>query len=211
MTKNKYKIFVFLLYMFSLIICACNEQPLSKIVKGDYSSIHDKNVVESLKTTFERLQDKVEWIYWDANGDGQQDLILQENYENSEGMRKIIGIFTVENQKVICKNWDDTDVTEYSSMCHEKLVYYQQYLGIYNNYCYYFYSYDEEWNEILICGLEIYEIEDSEALPPNWSEKYPEMVEEGTYYRKLIINKENGEKQYSMLTKAQWMEEFQKF
>ena len=105
--------------------------------------------------------------------------------------------------------WDDVDVTEFYSVCNNKLVYYSQYLGTYTQKVYEVCEYDGDWNREIVSGLEFLNIENMTEMPADWTTEHPDIQAEGAYYQKCSVE-ENGEKVYTSLTVQEWCEEFEK-
>lgn len=182
---------------------------LEQLVEGEYSLVYDTGVREALEDVFAQRPDELEWVWWDANFDGEDDLILQENTPSAEGMKRIQGLFCVSDNEIICVMWDDTDGTEFYSLCNNKLVYYSQYLGTYTQKVYEVCEYDCDWNKEAVSGLEIFYIENMTEMPADWTTEHPDMQAEGAYYQKFNVE-ENGEKVYTSLTVQEWCGEFEK-
>ncbi len=182
---------------------------LEQLVGGEYSYIYDSDVREAVEDAFAQRPDELEWVWWDANLDGADDLILQEKTPCADGMKRIQGVFCVSDNKIICVMWDDTDVTEFYSVCNNKLVYYSQYLGTYTQKVYEVCEYDCDWNKETVSGLEFFYIENMTEMPADWTTEHPDMHAEGACYQKFSVE-ENGEKAYTTLTLQEWCEEFEK-
>ena len=181
---------------------------LEQLVEGEYSYIYDTDVREALEDAFAQRPDELEWVWWDGNLDGEDDLILQEKIPCADGMKRIQGVFCVSDKKIICVMWDDVDVTEFYSVCNNKLVYYSQYLGTYTQKVYEVCEYDCDWNRETVSGLEFLNIENMAEMPTNWTTEHPDIQAEGAYYQKCSVA-ENGEKVYTFLTVQEWCEEFE--
>lgn len=192
-----------------LYILKSGAPSLEQLVEGEYSHIYDESVRKRVEDAFAQRPDELEWVWWDANLDGEDDLILQENTLCADGMKRIQGVFCVSDKKIICVMWDDVDVTEFYSVCNNKLVYYSQYLGTYTQKVYEVCEYDGDWNREAVSGLEFFYIENMTEMPADWTTEHPDMQAEGAYYQKFSVE-ENGEKVYTSLTLQEWCEEFEK-
>ncbi len=213
--KKKLTIILFVISIFGayffLKYSSQNYVSLEKVIQGDYSGISNKETRQMVQEVLQQRLEEVEWIYKDLNGDNRSDLILQETMQCEETyMNRIIGIFCVVENEIICMLWDTVDGTEFFGLCNNQLVYYKQYYGTFDKESYELYQYDQKWNIRLIGGMEVYYIEDMKEMPSDWSINYPEMIREGIYYMKFYVQ-ENGDechKSYIVMEEEQWKEEF---
>ena len=184
---------------------------LAAIEQGDYSSVSNDSIVETLEIIMNRrgLQD-VEWIYFDLNDDGQNELILQEKASVAHtGIKRIIGIFAEQHGQVSVILWDANDMGEYSFLLNNRLIYFDQYYGTYGYESYQIYEYDHHWDKRLAEGYEYYNIDSMESLPPDWLDTHPALSQEGTYFQKYTVEDMDGKsvRVYQELTMQQWLDE----
>lgn len=184
---------------------------LHAIEGGDYSSIDDARIVEDLENIMNnRGLREVEWIYYDLNEDGQDELILQEKASVADTrMKRIIGIFAEQRGQVLVIVWDVVDMGAFYYLLNNQLIYTYHYYGIYDYESYTIYDYDLQWDSRLVKGYEYYNIDSMESLPPDWLDVHPDLSQEGTYFRKYTVEDIDGEtvRVYQDLTMEQWLDE----
>ncbi|MDE7206553.1 MAG: hypothetical protein K2N90_05260 [Lachnospiraceae bacterium] len=127
------------------------------------------------------------WRQIDINGDGTDDLILQETYENWGNRKAIAGIFDCKEGQEKCVFWDINDYSEFMfcGATGELMYYAPHYGGVLSMEPYTHYYYDSEWNRIEDYTIVAYRIEatENEPIGEDWIETYPDMAESGDYYR----------------------------
>lgn len=165
-------------------------------LSGEYSDYR-----ELFEMDWERGES--EWRQIDLNGDGVEDFILQEAKPIGDtGQKRIIGIFTIEEDSIRCIMADFNDGSEYS-FCGTtgKLMYTaSNYGGVVDNEPYDCYHYDNEWQEIIDYRLEILRVnsEVDEDYAKVWKSENSDMAEDGLYYFRYMGDKEEK------LTKEEW-------
>ncbi len=186
---------------------------LKEIENGNYSYIDNEHVRKHLEILLPKGADirdsDYEWVYKDINGDGKEDLILQEKNCNMEppGNTLILDIFTIKEGDVVHVFADYMDAAYYCQLCDDGLLYYEQYYGRYDYEQYILFRYDKDWNGIFVDGLALYYLLESD-----------EGEEEYTIYEDLDMEKEqlyfwefqmqDGKKEYTGLTKEEWANKF---
>ena len=160
------------------------------IRSGDFSCLKDEDW-ERMQESYERQSDLYEWRQLDLNGDGIEDLILQEKETTAEdsNQHRILGIFACEEDGARCVLWDDVYMGEFSfcGPTGELMFYYYSFGSMVDVEGYEHYCYDEEWNEIIDYRLQIWYVDSPDEgynYPTEWFETHPDMREEGIYYRK---------------------------
>jgi len=161
------------------------EDYISKIKNGDFSYITEASVVskEVLECAYENMSQDTEWIMTDLNQDGEEDLIWQEKASIST-QKKILAVFDAA-QNGQCVFYDGMDAGEYFFITKEEvLIYYSQYLGIYDYVSYERFCYDKEWNIERKDGLYAWYVYDSEEVL-GWFDDHDHsgMEENGIYYK----------------------------
>lgn len=184
---------------------------LDAIERGDYSSIGSDRVAEDLENIMnDREFQDVEWLYYDLNDDGQDELILQEKTSVADTrIKRIIGIFAEQQGQAFVILWDVNDMTEFCFLSNNQLIYFDQYYGTYGYESYKIYEYDLQWDKKLVKGYEYYDIDSMENLPPDWLDMHPDLSQEGTYFLKYIVEDIDGEtvRVYQELTMEQLLDE----
>lgn len=185
----------------------------SEIMSGDFSRLdEDDGFKEQIESAFHRWESgethEIEWRIIDLNGDGIEDLIVQNKETVGESeMKQIFGIFACGEESARCVEWDLNDMTEYS-FCGPtgELIYTAYNYGfIPDEEPYWHYYYDKDWNKINDYLLVIYWI-DSTVDPEYaeiWREEHPDLAEDGIYYRKYT---EDGMEE---LTRGEWEEMYE--
>lgn len=164
------------------------------IMSGDFSCLEDEDW-ESMQKSYKRQNDLYEWSLIDLNGDGIEDLILQEkDTVGNTNRHRILGIFACEEDGAKCVLWDDVDNTEYyfCGPTGELMYSASDYGGVVSEEPYSHYYFDEEWNKIKDYTLVVYCIDSTadEESAEEWKQENPDMAENGLYYRKYT---EKGE------------------
>lgn len=172
---------------------------LEAIEAGNYSYINDQMAQEVLE---KRDSNNFTWIYRDINGDGEEELIVQDNYATGS----ILFIFSMEKNKVVTVYTDLNDMGCFTQLCDNGLLYYDQYYGVYDYEQYILYRYDQDWNEIFIDGLELYYIDKPEEGVKSKGNGTLDMQEAGLYFWNFKIC--NGERVYTELTQEEWNNKF---
>jgi hypothetical protein len=159
------------------------------IMSGDFSCLENEDW-ESMQESYKRENDKYEWRLIDLNGDGIEDLILQEKdtVDEYSNRHRILGIFACEEDGAKCVLWDDAYMGEFSfcGPTGELMLYYYNFGGMVDTEGYQHYYYDMEWNKVIDYRLVIWGVNSPEGYdyPTEWFESHPDMQEEGIYYRK---------------------------
>lgn len=173
---------------------------LEEVEKGNYSYISNETTQEVLK---KRDSKDLAWIHSDINGDGDEELIVQDDY----AANSILFIFSMENGEVVTEFSDLNDMGCYTQLCNNGLLYYDQYYGVYDYEQYILYHYDKEWNEKFVEGLELYYIDKPEEGVKSKGNGELNMEEAGLYFWNFKIY--DGERVYTKLTQEEWIERFQ--
>lgn len=162
-----------------------------EIVRGDFSHLtndSDGYYEERYNRINQIGEGFAEWRLIDLNGDGIDDLILQQADENYYHHHQIIGIFACGEDSAKCVDWDEVDMTEYfcCTPTGELMYVAWNYGPMISNELYRHYYYDPDWNRITDYYLEILrvELEDSEypEYAQEWREDHPDMPEDGYYF-----------------------------
>lgn len=135
----------------------------------------------------------VEWRQIDLNGDGIDDLILQDRDSvGKSSQKRIIAIFACYEDSARCITLDLQDGTEYSfcGTTGELMHTAPSYGGVISTEQYEHYYYDSEWSKIADYTLQAYRINGSESdpIPEYWIEQNPSLATNGRYYRRYEGN-----------------------
>lgn len=172
---------------------------LEEVEKGNYNYVSSERTQEVLE---KRDSKDLTWIYRDINGDGEEELIVQDNY----AANSILFILSIENDEVVTVFSDLNDMGCYTQLCDNGLLYYDQYYGVYDYEQYILYRYDKEWNEKFVEGLELYYIDKPEEGVKSKGNGELNMEEAGLYFWNFKIY--DGERVYTKLTQEEWIERF---
>lgn len=193
-----------------------------QIMSGDFSCLTNEDW-ESEQKVYRNLEDSrqgIEWRQLDLNGDGIEDLILQEaeTVSSDSEIKRIIGIFDCKRNEAKCVLWDVNDCTEYyfCGVTGELMYSAWSYGFVVSTEPYSHYYFDEEWNEIEDYTLVVYCIDSEmdEEYAEIWKQENPDMAEDGIYYRKYtdegeeILTREELESIYEMETGYEFSSEF---
>ncbi len=191
----------------------------SQIMSGDFSCLTDE-IWEDLQERYTKSADFFEWRQIDLNGDGIEDLILQEKKTSglNDDIHIIRAIFACQKDEAELVLWDEVDYTEYY-FCGPtgEIMYTAPSYGApilsFEPYahCYF----DRDWNQIRDYELVVYEI-DMISYPESveeWRQEHPDMAEDGIYYKKYsekgeeILTREELESIYEQETGAEFYSE----
>lgn len=98
---------------------------LEEVEKGNYSYINSERTQEVLK---KRDSKDLTWIHSDINSDGEEELIVQDDY----AANSILFILSMENGEVVTEFSELNDMGCYTQLCDNGLLYYDQYYGVYD-------------------------------------------------------------------------------
>lgn len=198
----------------SISILTTNKKRYADIVKGDFSKVVDLSEEEKtyMATVYQRHTERadIEWVYYDFNKDGVDELILRENNNKNDFFKGIIAIFVKMDNGYKRVLWDTGDALEYFVLNDGNFIYCWEYHGVYQYNCYIEYSFDQEWEKHKKVMLEIYEIDEEE-----WKEVYGDnkffeeekVNEEGRYYQKTVFIE--GAEEVKSLSEEEWNEIFE--
>lgn len=193
----------------------------SRIMSGDFSCLTNANW-EDMQNSYAigAGNNFFEWCQIDLNGDGIEDLILQEKDTVGENINRHIirGIFACQKDEASCILWDDVDNTEYffCGLTGELMYSASSYGGVVSEEPYSHYYFDEEWNKIADYTLVVYCIDAAmnEEYAEKWKQEHPDMAEDGIYYRKYteegveVLTRKELENIYEMDTGYEFYSEF---
>ena len=168
------------------------------LMSGNFECLKDADW-ESIERAYEIMTKNktAVWRQIDVNGDGTDDLILQETYENWGNKKAIAGIFDCKEGQEKCVFWDINDYSEFMfcGATGELMYCASFYGGVLSMEPYTHYHYDSEWNRIEDYTIVAYRIDATEDEPigEDWIEAHPDMAENGDYYR-LYAREDQTEK-----------------
>ncbi|MBD5475798.1 MAG: hypothetical protein HDR17_07435 [Lachnospiraceae bacterium] len=174
-----------------------------ELLRGDFEHLSGK--YSDYREFFEADWESgdMEWRQIDLNGDGEEDFILQEARPISNtGQKRIIGIFTIEEDSIRCIMSDLNDSTEYSFCGPTGKLFYTapNYGGVVDNEPYECYHYDTEGQITTDYELEILRVDSEmdEDYAKEWKSENPDMSEDGLYYFRYIGD------EIEKLTREEW-------
>lgn len=162
-----------------------------QIMSGNYRNLECEEGYywDSIQAVIERGD--AEWRQIDLNGDGTDDLILQDRKTISTmGCKRMIGVIACEEDQAKCIASDLNDGTEFSfcGPTGELMYSSSSYGGDISSEYYRHYHYDKDWNEVTDYELVVYRIDMETLGEPEYAEKWktehPDMASDGIYYRK---------------------------
>lgn len=184
------------------------------MMQGDFSAVFglSDEEREELQNMYLRGQerDDVEWVYFDINADGAEELVYQQKEPVSGSNKKrIIAVFAMTAKG--CKRiiWDTNDMGEYYFLADDKIVYYYRCSGGYQYEAYTLCSFDKMWHESTEKILQILLIDDMESykvVRPNlWN--IPQPAEHEYYYH--IVNNEGDMSEQKPVQAEEWFQVFE--
>lgn len=165
----------------------------SEILSGDFSCLENDDR-EEMESSYSRMIEDGHstWRRTDLNGDGIEDLILQEQLLSDtisgRNPKRIIGIFACGEDSARCMFWDDNNDMEYRfcGTTGELMEYYDwEEEEVVSIEVFEHFYYDADWNKITDYKLQMCCITTSldQEIPEEWAETHPDMTEDGYYYR----------------------------
>lgn len=195
-----------------------------QIEQGDYSSLENEEEKVQLENAYAVISEHDgKWRLADVNGDGMEELILQSEVQYRGSIRPIDYILTYVSGKTEIVYRDLNDATEFLFLGKEdRLIYYNQFYGVYAWNGYTECRFDAKWNLEKISGLEIYGLSDLDSYDEEelaWiKEHLPENVrQEGCcFYKDRLKTPEElqaGDNEEfwteEPLSQAQFLEEYE--
>lgn len=171
----------------------------SEIMDGNFQHLDEpddfkERIDEYYNMRLERGIPEVEWQIIDINGDGTEDMILQERDTIYGETKPIVGIFACEGESAKCVEWDLIDMTEYSfcGPTGELMYTAPNYGWVVDSEPYVHYYYDREWNKVEDYTLKIIRIDSTmdEEYAEIWKKEHPDFAVDGIYYRKYAEGRE---------------------
>lgn len=182
-----------------------------RIQSGDFSCLDENGVVDRtrIEGNYEgaKKRENHEWVQYDLNGDGMEDLIWQ--LKNGE-MSPITAIYACYEDYARCIYWDEADYTYYLFFSStENLIRYSGGADFYAREYFGCYEYDLDWNLEFVYGLmgyRIYGFEDWDR--EEWIKEHPEMGEPGIYFTKVTEVRPDGTEDEELLEHEEFFEMF---
>ena len=183
-------------------------ESFEEIINGDMSSLYqikeeDRNFIKQLAQNGDN-----EWSLCDINGDGKQELILQERQGELEGnIRHIIAIFAETEEGVKRVLWDIFETGEFYSFIDGRLIHYCYVNGTYNADFYYRCIFDDDWEmreDRLFEILDVTSLDEYDFLSDEMKKEIPSV---GFYYRYVTYG-ENDRETAALLSEDEWRDMF---
>lgn len=166
-----------------------NNELLEQLKEGDVSGLKLEGESPDLEFFNNICNDpQNEWVQYDINRDGFDDLILQEKRTVGKQRKRIIAIFSAHDSEMTCKLLDVSDVTEFFFLAdNNNLIYYYDEHYTHDVYIYRYIELDCEWNRQWIYDLHIYKVIDFDEINSEWwKEHRSDITEKGIYTYKLV-------------------------
>lgn len=217
MKKRKVSAMVVIIYLLSLwfqgnekdeVDNITETESFEEIIKGDMSSLYqiekeDRDFIKQLAQNGYN-----EWSLCDINGDGKQELILQERQGELEGnIRHIIAIFAETEEGVKRVLWDIFETGEFYSFIDGRLIHYCYVNGTYNADFYYRCIFDDDWEmreDRLFEILDVTSLDEYDFLSDEMKKEIPSV---GFYYRYVTYG-ENDRETAALLSEDEWRDMF---
>lgn len=169
------------------------EQTIKSFQNGDFTRFIESESVNraDLQNAYkvEESQKNNEFVRYDINKDGIDELVWREKDELKGGMKRILGIFVYQENSIKSIFWDVNDSTEFCFLGENgNIVYYTQYYGTYMYEEYNHIAFDADWKMSADYRLEIWNIYSLEEVGENWEDQHPDMANEGIYCKKKFIS-----------------------
>ena len=134
-------------------------------------------------------QNGYEWVKFDINGDGVEELLLQSKTHMNSYMRRIVSIyaFNSERQETELVFHQNAGLTRFLFLAKSgNIVHYDFTSGVILGVSFSHRAFDEQWRETTISTLGIVYIYDLSELPEDWAKNNPDMAEPGIYFIKTV-------------------------
>lgn len=198
-----------------------NIDVLSQITQGDFTSLKGlgEDQLKDLSWLYERDRDmdRMQWIYADINDDEMQELIWQEKDCVADSqVHRITAIFAVTQDGCRRVLWDVNDMSEFYFCDNDKIIYTNEYQGVYDYEYYGVCEYDRDWEHMVEKFYEIYNIYDlTEYETMDLQSRFDWMEDaggtdcvEGVYYI-VGTQAEDGSCTRVLLEREEWLEQFE--
>jgi len=139
-----------------------------------------------------------EWIAFDLNGDGTNELILQAVSNNRNDIRRIVSIFVFdcEGKEVELVFHHNAGLRNpYFLSRNGNFIRAMHSFGPLISYGFDQYVFDDEWNTQWVQSLDMTVLYDLSQLGYEWAERNPDMAEVGLYFSKFAADVSDGERQ----------------
>ena len=224
LTVEKF-LLVLLLLCFSLAPeSASKDNAVERLISGDFSEILDirtgeriseshVSILKNLHTTSTQINQELEWIMRDINGDGTEELIWRESgYDRvTLGLHGLFAIFSLENDEThllfmrgpSARNFDFfTDAGYFATIFHISEAF--------TGYLFRFFQFDKNFDMEFVAQLSVLNFNDFTELDANWLyENHPYVVEngEGLYFTKTSFV--NGAELYQYINQEHFEDLFE--
>jgi hypothetical protein len=162
-----------------------------KIMNGDLSDVVVDEWGKDIFKTNSDKEDDYEWIEYDINRDGTDELIYQfKNYPNNI-VKAIVGMFAVNGEKAKLVLFDIFEMPRFYFLSKNgNIIYSDFWYGTTDYDSYWLCEFDKEWNIEVVYKLELHYIYDLSELPSDWKEIHPNMNDIGVYYSICYVNQD---------------------
>lgn len=183
-----------------------------EIRAGDFRAVQglDAKQMQELEYVYKltKESDRLAWIECDINGDGINELLMMESFENDREST-IAGIFMKKDEKCRRVLWDVHDYTSCYYLVENMVIQYSEDYGLGTQYCYVKYKFDPEGKMKQTKRFEILDFPEVEDIAPIYTNRG--FTVSGIYY--VVTNyAEDGytPEHETWISKEEWMAEFGK-
>lgn len=224
MKKNKKKSMIYV-----GIICVCfiicykffllydKKDNFAEIQKGNFYIIDkiEESEQETLESIYQNQKEDMEWVFFDLNNDGKNELIWREKESSSEYMKSIVAIFAEQGEKCKLILFDTTDVREFYALENNHLIYFKEFSWLYQYDSFAKCSMNINFQIETDMALEVFIIPAYEYLLEEAGEEWVEDLEReysfinggGNYFRLTVYEEDTTNE--TIITDEQWKNKFE--
>ena len=205
--KKQLIIYISIISMILIIAVICllhyqKRDGFREIRKGNFSVINgiEESDRSALETVWQeqKEEDDMEWLLFDLNEDGVEELIWRKKELPERALRRIVAVFGKKDEGIGPVLLDLTDDTEYYALENGNFIYYRQYSGPYQYYSFEYCRINEnfeisgydQFDAFVIPAYDTGQGERKEKWAADLEEQYPFISGEGNYFRNLDTQKE---------------------
>ncbi len=217
--KDKKRLVIYISIISTLlmiaVICLLHYQKrdgFHEIRKGNFSVINgiEESERSALETVWQEQKedDDMEWVLFDLNEDGVEELIWREKGLSERTLRRIVAVFSKNGEGARLVWLDTTDDTEYYVLENGNYIYYQQYSEPYRylsfKSCYMNENFEligySLYEAFLIPAYDLGQGKAEEKWAADLEEQYPFISGEGNYFREIDTQSQTE----TLLSKGDW-------
>lgn len=215
--KKQLIIYISIISMILIIAVICllhyqKRDGFREIRKGNFSVINgiEESDRSALETVWQeqKEEDDMEWVLFDLNEDGVEELIWREKELPEKALRRIVAVFSKNGESVWLVLLDTTDDTEYYVLENGNYIYYQQYSEPYRylsfKSCYMSENFEligyRQLEAFLIPAYDLGQGKAEEKWAEDLEEQYSFISGEGSYFRAI----DTQSQMEILLSKGDW-------